>query len=94
MLDFVDFPWDKPWCYYVDPTQNPKEHDGYVPSVVFENVPGHYPMLRTQGQAPWVFGATLEQAEIICRRVNAQRGLSERDVTKIVASSMRGRARR
>ena len=77
------------FCYYVEPTQDPKVHGGFVPSTVFENESGHFPMVG-QGElaVPWVWGGTLADAEGVCEKTNRDLGLSPRDVDKIISRSM------
>lgn len=80
----------KRFCYYISPSQNPETHGGYVPSLVNENEAGYSPMLGNgAGARPWVWGKTLPEAEAVCAKANADLGLSDRDVTVIIASSMR-----
>lgn len=80
----------KPWCYFVSPGQNPAEHGGYVPYLVVEGCPQAWPMLgRGEGAAPWVWGQDLAKAEEVCRKANADRGISPEEADRIVASSMR-----
>ncbi len=80
----------KPFCYYINPSQDPELHGGYVPSIVEANTPGHSPLTGdpAKHQAPWVWGKTLEQAEKTATAHNAKLGLSEGDVVRMVASSM------
>ena len=80
---------NKRFCYYVDPTQA-RRPEGFIPSAVFEDDPGHYPMLGNgPGSAPWYWGETIEEAKEACREENDRLGLSEQDVADIIASSMR-----
>ncbi len=59
------------WCYYINPTQDSHATGGFVPSVVIENFPGHYPAMgKGECAAPWVWGDTLKKAETTCRRVS------------------------
>ncbi len=77
-------------CYYINPSQDPNKHGGYVPSLVVQDEPGHSPMTgQGEGAAPWVWGKTLDEAEAACKAANAKRGISELDAFEIVASSMR-----
>ena len=79
----------KRWCYWINETQDPNEHGGYVPSVVTENEPGHQPLLGSgEGAAPWVWGKTLAEAKATCKAANEKRGFSDEDCWNIVASSM------
>lgn len=61
---------------------------GHIPSVVFEGVSGHYPMVG-QGELaqPWYWGDTAT-AKDIARRENAKLGLTSDDVLDIITSSM------
>ena len=77
------------WVYYINPSQDPKVYGGYVPSVVEEGKPGHWPMIGADELAqPWVWGATLAEAEEIAARANAERGIDRVEAVKIVLSSM------
>lgn len=77
------------YCFYISPGQDPGD-GGYIPSVVVENEPGHFPLTgRGGGAAPWRWGKTLEEAEAVCAEVNADRGIDEERASEIVASSMR-----
>lgn len=75
------------YVYWVDETQDAREKGGFQPSMVFENYPGHYPMM-VDGQ-PVIWGETLEEARTECRTQNAERGLTAERVLEIRASSMR-----
>lgn len=79
---------NKPWCYYVPHEQDTARHGGFVPSLVVEGEPGHYPMTGSTGrEAPWVWGYTYEKAAETCEKVNAERGISKEQAAKIVSSS-------
>jgi hypothetical protein len=78
-------------CFYIDPTQDPAEHGGYVPSLVVENEAGHSPLAGNTRSltAPWVWGQDLATAERVCTQANAVTyGLSPTDVNEIIFSSM------
>lgn len=78
-----------PYCFYISPGQDPGT-EGYIPSVVVLDEPGHFPLCgRDDGAAPWRWGKTLEEAEAVCAKANAERGMDEERVSEIVASSMR-----
>lgn len=63
---------------------------GYVPSVVYENVSGHFPLSGNGAHAaPWVWGPTLEDARRFAEEANTMLGLSRRDASDIVVSSLR-----
>jgi hypothetical protein len=76
------------WCYYVNPTQDPAEHGGYVPSVVEAGKPGYWPLIGREGGQPWIWGTSLQEAEATCESLNAGRGLAKVDAIRIVLSSM------
>ena len=77
------------FCYYVNPIQDPTNHGGFVPSAVYENESGHFPMLG-QGEfaQPWVWGETLADAEGVADKTNRDLGLSPKDVAQIISRSM------
>ena len=83
-------PSEKRFCYYIPQSQDPKEHGGFVPSLVVENEPGHSPMTGNPEklQAPWVWGKTLDEADEVCRMMNEEMGISPDAADRIVASSM------
>jgi len=79
----------KDFCYYISPIQDPHLYGGYVPSFVERDQPGHSPMTGSMpGQAPWVWGKTLKEAEQVCKEVNARMGVNEVEAAMIVGSSM------
>ena len=90
------------FCFYINECQDPSENGGYVPSIVYEGKAGHYPCTGDprKMQTPWVWGKTVEIAKAAAHEQNERLGLSEREVTLIIASSMaqdaieRGRRRR
>jgi len=77
------------WCYVIPEAQDITKYGGYVPSLVFENVTGHWPMLG-QGEhaAPWVWGKTLAEAQQACDHNNKCLGLTHDAAMKIVMSTM------
>jgi len=76
-------------CYYIDASQDPADHGGYVPSLVIENENGHRPMTgRGRFSEAWVWGSTLEKAQVVCISANAERGVTEADAWEIIGSSM------
>ena len=82
----------KKWCYYIPAGQDPKKHGGYVPSLVVADEAGHMPLVgRDELAAPWIWGATLAEAEKTCDAANARRGLSVEAADLIVGSSMRAK---
>lgn len=78
------------WCFYIPQAQDTSKHGGFIPSVVFENESGHYP-LSGDGEfaQPWIWGSTFEEAQATCNAANELRGVSREQVQRIVLSSMR-----
>lgn len=74
------------WAYWINPAQDDRLTKGFVPSVVVEEVPGHWP-LDGNGR-PWVWGETLEQAQAVCAQENQRRHLGPEQVREITHSSM------
>lgn len=84
------FPPGPRQCYWISGLDMDKEQTGYIPALVVENEPG-YSLMAGNGPfaAPWIWGATLDQAEAVCQRVNRERFYLEPDETnEIVISSM------
>lgn len=79
-------------CYFIPADGDQYGKPGqFVPSLVTEGVAGHSPLLgRGEGSTPWFWG-DYTMAQSIARQQNAKMGLTEDDVTEIVASSMRAR---
>lgn len=87
-------------CYYI-PADGYVEGEGYRVSVVIEGEPGHRPTGshpytgHPRETRPYFWGHDYETACEIAREQNKLLGLTEDDVTQIIASSMgaqRGRA--
>ena len=80
---------EKRWIYYIDPSQDPGD-DGYVPSIVAEDEPGHAP-LKGNGELaqPWYWGKTRADAEARASDENAKRGIDPDEALSILMSSMR-----
>ena len=75
-------------CIFVSETMLTK--DGYIPSVVTEDEPGHAPLTGNGDFArPWYWGHDIVEARRLAREYNEQLGLSEDDVQAIILSSMR-----
>jgi hypothetical protein len=78
----------KPYCYYIDPKQTPHPQHGYIPSIVVEGDPGHYPLAgRGAHAAPWYWG-DLETAKKIAAEQNSRLGVDENEALRIIGSSM------
>jgi hypothetical protein len=76
-------------CFYIPVGQF--DENGYIPSLVTEDEPGHAP-LKGSGAcaAPWYWGKTYEAAKAFAEKMNAEKfSLSPEEVAGIVVSSMR-----
>jgi hypothetical protein len=77
----------KPYCFHVYDSQ--RDANGYIPSIVIQGDPAHYPLLgRGRCATPWYFGTTLEEARAMCDRKNLEMGVSPEFAADIVASSL------
>lgn len=77
----------KRFCLYVDETMHTP--NGYVPVAVTEGEAGFSPMTGNGAFAqPWYWGHDIEKAKAIAADSNAKMGLSEKDVSDILASSI------
>ena len=76
-------------CFVILETQF-DDGRGYVPSLIFENDPGHYPMRGNGDDAePWYWGKTFSRALEVCERVNRERfNITPKQADKILQSSM------
>jgi len=79
------------YCYWINETQDPEEHGGFVPSIVVRDESGHFPLKgKPPCAAPWVWGKTLDEAKKVASRINYKDlGLTPEAVDEIVASSMK-----
>ena len=77
-------------CYWISPSQDPAVHGGFVPSIIYENEDGHFPLVgKDEGSAPWVWGKTLDDAEALAKSMNEKRGISEEEANEILLLSFR-----
>ena len=77
-------------CYWISPSQDPAVYGGFVPSIIYENEDGHFPLVgKGEGSAPWVWGKTLDEAEAIAKSMNEKRGISEEEANEILLLSFR-----
>ena len=86
-------PAGKRKCYYIPPDQ--RDEEGYIPSLVIEDEPGHTPF-RGNGPcaSPWHWGRTYEQARDLAAEMNRKDfGLDEMQVAAIMISSIRASRR-
>ena len=75
-------------CYYIPAGQ--RDEHGFIPSLVTEHKAGHAPLIgRGEGASPWYWGDTIEEAEDVCERMNAEHfGIDAETAWAIVESSM------
>ena len=75
-------------CFYIP--ENQFDENGWIPSLVTENEPGHAPLTGNGAcAAPWYWGRTLGEAQATAVRENARTfGLTAEDSLQIVLSSM------
>ena len=77
-------------CYYISPSQDPSIYGGFVPSIVYENENGHFPLVGNgEGSAPYIWGNTLEEAEAVAKSANERRDISEEEANEILLLSFR-----
>lgn len=83
----------KRMCAYIPPGGY-VEGQGYRASFVFEGEPGHFPTgewpCPPGGKQPWFWGESIEDANKAAEDYNEKLGLSQREVTEIISSSMFG----
>jgi hypothetical protein len=81
---------DRRWCYTIT-ADCVDESGSHIPSIVVEDVAGHYPM-KGQGYhaTPWTWGKNYDDAQRVCDAFNKERlGISPKEAAEIVGSSMR-----
>lgn len=77
----------KRYCFYVDESMNTP--NGYIPSMVTEDEPGHAPMIGNgELSQPWYWGTDIDTARRIARESNHKLGLTDDDVEEIMQSSI------
>lgn len=75
-------------CFYIPVEQF--DENGYIPSLVTEDEPGHSPMKGNgEGSSPWYWGKTYKEAQEMAEEANRELDISPEDAAEIVASSMR-----
>lgn len=82
-----EVPRGTPFAIYITGTEHGPDGTGFVPSVVYRNVGGHFPLRGRDGGSPWVWGPSRMDAAEQAAQYNAQLGLSEEQVRDIVLSS-------
>jgi hypothetical protein len=81
------------WVFWINATQDPAEHGGYVPSKVDENEDGYADFTGNEHAAPWVWGDTYDAACRVAAEENDKRGYTADEARDVVASSMFRQAR-
>lgn len=83
----------KKFCYYIP--QGQSDVNGFIPSLVNEDEPGHAPMIgRGEGSAPWYWGKTYEEAVKTCEEYNKKIGISPIEAQRIIDSSIRAKLKK
>jgi hypothetical protein len=89
-----EVPPGTPFCVYISGSVV-GPNGGYVPSVVYENIGGHFPLTgRGAHAAPWEWSKDYDAARRMADEYNRQIGVSPERSLEIVLSSMRQRRRR
>lgn len=86
--DVSEVPAGTPYCFYITGTVTTPE-GGLVPSIVYENISGHFPLTGKQGGSPWVWGDDYASASKIAQEANARLGVDADRAMDIVSSSFR-----
>jgi hypothetical protein len=83
--------FSQPHCLYVSETMFDKNHGQFIPSMIFANESGHFPMRGNgKGSLPWFVGKTIEEAERNVKAMNAEKyGINEEQAMEILISSMK-----
>ena len=68
-------------CFWINPYQNFKQQDGWCPSIVFRDIPGHHPC---NGM---IWGPSLATAQTYCNIMNVENGLDDKIVEEILLSA-------
>lgn len=76
------------WAYWINPVQDDRATGGYVPSVVIEEVSGHWPLDGAGVSRPWVWGATLQDARDRCEQENLRLHITPEAARAISLSSI------
>ncbi len=78
-------------CFYMP--AEPYDENGWVPSLVFENIPRRIPLASSSEFAgPWYWGTSYEEASRACERENEQTfGLAATEALAIIESSLTAR---
>ena len=75
------------YCYVILETQ--KDEIGYIPSIVYENTKGHFPLTgKGEFAEPWHWGETFKIANEIADRKNLELDISKKESCRIICQSM------
>lgn len=75
-----------PHCVWVFETS--ETDGGYIPSIVYGGVSGHYPLSgRGEHASPWVWGPTIQQARLTANEYNERLGISPEQAVAILMST-------
>jgi hypothetical protein len=85
----AEVPAGTPFCVTVLPTEEGPNGVGFIPSVVYENVSGFFPLTGQNGGRPWVWGPSLGEARASAEEYNTGLGVSPERAQEIVISSFR-----
>lgn len=76
------------WAFWIDPAQDDRPTNGFMPSVVIEHVPGHWPLHGADGTRPWIWGSSLQEAKALCEQENLRRRITPIMAAEIVRTSI------
>lgn len=84
-----EVPPGTPYCVYINVANYSDELRGFIPSIVYENVSGHFPLSGKPGGSPWVWGPEYADAQRVADQFNQRIGVTRERALEIVTSSMR-----
>lgn len=76
------------WCFYVTAAQDHRRYGGYIPAMVFRDVPNYFVMNGPlYSDVPFIIGQTFEEARQRYRLMNEYIGLDSTTVAAILESA-------
>jgi len=91
--DNTRFRWlmeNRAWCYaYCGEYDERDDKRLYIPSIVFEDESGHFPMRGNDDQLPYYWGTSAREIKATCLQMNAERHITKEDASRITTSSIR-----
>lgn len=86
--DPLDETRGKRWIYWINEAQLPDPERGYIPSRVFEDVSGHFPLVGdpSKHQSPWFWGDRITALRC-AEKCNADMGIDRQTAMNILSSS-------